>query len=250
MKSGNLVILFALKALASVGGLDGTTITVIYTGDEERPGIPQTVSRASLVAAARRSDVALGFESGSREGDRHYGVVARRGVSTWRLDVQGIQGHSSRIFSDELGSGAIFEAARILDAFHEELRGEPYLTFNAGMILGGTEVVLGDGAGTGSAAGKDNVVPQSAIVTGGIRTLTPEQLSAARESMREIVARHHPGTAASIDFGEGYPPMPPTEGNTALLGLLNEINRDLGAPVMAPFDPGLRRAADISFAGP
>ena len=250
MKGGNTAILFALSALASVGALDDTTITVIMTGDEERPGKPLATTRASLIEAAQRSDVALGFESSVRDGDQHYAVVARRGASSWRLEIEGAQGHSSRVFSEEYGSGAIFEAARILDAFHEELRGEPYLTFNAGVILGGTDVTFDGATSKGTAYGKNNVIPQSAVVTGGIRTLTAEQLTRARDRMRTIVAASHPQTRAAISFTEGYPPMPPTEGNRSLLDRLNEVNRDLGAPEMAAFDPGRRGAADISFAAP
>jgi glutamate carboxypeptidase len=250
MKGGNIAIVYALMALASVGALDNTTIRVIMTGDEERPGKPHVVSRASLIEAARNSDAALGFESGSRDGERHYGVVARRSASTWKLVVTGVQAHSSRIFSETTGSGAIFEAARILNAFHEQLRGEPYLTFNAGVILGGTDVALDEATSSGSAYGKNNVVPQSAVVTGGIRTLTVGQLETARATMRTIVSKHHPRTGASILFADGYPPMSPAAGNTALLELMNEINRDLGAPRMAAFDPGRRGAADISFAAP
>ena len=250
MKGGDIAILYALKAIASVGGLDDTTIRVIFTGDEERPGSPKEISRASLVDAARRSDVALGFESGSREEPQHFAVVARRSASDWRLETTGRQGHSSRIFSDQLGSGAIFEAARILNAFHEELGGEPYLTFNAGVILGGTDVDFDSARSQGTAYGKGNVVPQSAVVTGGIRTLTVEQLDSARAKMRDIVAANRPGTEASISFADGYPPMPPTDANHALLALLNEINRDLNAATMEAFDPGLRGAADISFAAP
>ena len=31
---------------------------------------------------------------------------------------------------------------------------------------------------------------------------------------------------------------------------MNQINRDLGVPLMKPFDPGRRGAADISFVAP
>lgn len=250
MKGGDVAILYALKALASVGALEGTTITVALTGDEERPGRPLAVARAPLIEAAQRSDVALGFETGSRDGPQEYATIARRSASGWTLTVQGRQGHSSGIFSPTAGSGAIFEAARILNAFHEELRGEQYLTFNPGVIVGGTDVTFDPETSQGTAAGKSNVIAQSAVVTGGIRTLTDEQLQQARARMEAIVARHLPQTDATITFTEGYPSMPPTEGNEQLLSLLNDINRDLGAPVMEPFDPGRRGAADISFVAP
>lgn len=250
MKGGNIAILFALKALHEVGALENTNITVALMGDEERAGRPLDIARAGLINAARRSDVALGFETASRDDKGEYATIARRSSTGWSLRVEGRQGHSSGIFSDHAGSGAIFEAARILNAFHEELKGERYLTFNAGIILGGTDVQLDSATSRGTAAGKSNVIPQSAIVTGDIRTLTDEQLNDVRKRMREIVERHLPRTNAEIRFRDGYPSMPPEEGNLKLLELLNEINRDLGAPIMEAFDPGRRGAADISFVAP
>jgi glutamate carboxypeptidase len=251
MKGGDVAILYALKALAATGALDDTTITVAFTGDEERVARPLDVARAGLIEAAQRSDIALGFETGSRDNDgQQYAAIARRSSSGWKLVVEGEQRHSSGIFSTRAGSGAIFEAARILNAFHEELRGERYLTFNAGVIVGGTDVELDSSTSRGTAYGKSNVIPQSAIVTGGVRTLTDEQLQSTRQRMRAIVERHLPRTKATITFRDAYPSMPPKEGNRELLALLNEINRDLGAPQMEAFDPGRRGAADISFVAP
>jgi len=41
--------------------------------------------------------------------------------------------------------------------------------------------------------------------------------------------------------------MPPTDGNRALLGALNAVNRDMGLPEMGELDPSKRGAGDISF---
>jgi glutamate carboxypeptidase len=250
MKGGNIVILHALRALHEEGALDGATITVILTGDEENPGRPLEVSRRDLIDAARRSDVALGFETGSRASDHHYGVVARRSSSGWRLDVTGRGAHSSGVFRDGVGSGAIFEAARILAAFHEELKGEQYLTFNPGVILGGTDVSFDAAEARGTAFGKNNVVAERAVATGDIRTISDEQQERTRARMREIVARHLPRTSAEINFTDGYPAMSPREENMELLRLFDGISRSLGAPRVEPFDPGGRGAADISFVAP
>ena len=51
-------------------------------------------------------------------------------------------GHSSQIFGDEAGAGAIFEAARVLQLFRERLSHDPLLTFNPGAIVGGTTVTF------------------------------------------------------------------------------------------------------------
>ena len=64
MKGGNVVILYALKALQAVGALDDASITVFLTGDEEDTGDPLSLSRRDLLDAARRNSVALGFEGG------------------------------------------------------------------------------------------------------------------------------------------------------------------------------------------
>ena len=250
MKGGDVVILYALRALQAAGALEGTRIVVAFTGDEENPGQPLEVARRDLIEAGKRSDAALEFEAGSRDGATEYAVTARRSSTGWRLDVTGRSAHSSGIFSQGVGSGAIFEAARILDAFQQELRGEPNLTFNAGVILGGTQVTYDEEGTRGTAFGKDNVVPGTAVATGDIRTLTDEQLQRTRERMRAIVARHLPQTSATITFTEGYPSMPPTPGNQALLDQLNGVNRALGLGVMQAFDPGRRGAADVSFVAP
>lgn len=250
MKGGDVVVLYALKALHAAGALEGTTITVAFTGDEESPGRPLEIARRDLIEAGRNSDVALEFETASRDSTTEYATVARRSASGWTLTVGGRTAHSSGVFSEGTGSGAIFEASRILNAFHEELRGERYLTFNPGVIVGGTDVRYNEEESRGTAFGKTNVVAQRAVVTGDIRTLTDEQLQRTQQRMREIVSRSLPRTQAEIVFHEGYPSMPPTEGNQALLTLLNEVNRDLRAPRMEALDPGRRGAADVSFVAP
>lgn len=246
MKGGNIVILSALRALHAEGALEGTTITVVLTGDEEAPGRPLEVARHELVEAAKRSDIALGFEGGSRGVDGDYGVIARRSASGWRLEVSGTPAHSSGIFSGNAGSGAIYEMSRILARFHDELR-EENLTYNVGMVLGGTDVDFDEAAAGGRAFGKTNVIPETAIATGDIRTLTNDQLERTRRRMEAIVAESLPRTRAAITFRDGYPSMPPTPANEALLSRYDEVSRALGIGPVLPFDPASRGAADISF---
>ncbi|MEM1125542.1 MAG: M20/M25/M40 family metallo-hydrolase [Bacteroidota bacterium] len=250
MKGGNIVLLYALKALHAVGALEGTTITAVLTGDEERPGRPISVSRAALIEAAQRSDVALGFEGSARAGGQEYATIARRSSSGWTLQVTGRQNHSSGVFSARAGYGAIYELARILNAFREELVGEPYLTFNPGVVLGGTTLSYDAATSQGAAYGKTNVIAPTALAVGDIRTITNQQLDETRARMEAIVERHLPGTSAEITFTDGYPSMPPTEGNRALMEVLSGINRDLGRTSMQAFDPGHRGAADSSFVAP
>lgn len=248
MKGGNVVIVLALRALAESGALDGTDLTVILTGDEESVGSPRELARRELVEAADAADVALGFEDG--DGLPTTAVIARRGSTSWHLTSTGTPAHSSQVFQPEVGYGAVFEAARVLDGFRRRLAGQEYLTFNPGAIVGGTTAELDPSESRGTAFGKSNVVAERAEVRGDLRTLTPEQLDAAKAAMREVVADSLPGTRSEIVFDDAYPPMPPTDGNRRLLALLDRVSRDLGHGPVTPVDPGAAGAADVSFAAP
>jgi glutamate carboxypeptidase len=246
-KGGVVVIIAALRAMRAAGTLRGANITVVLTGDEERPGSPIAVARRDLIEAGRWADVALEFENLAVENGRDYGTVARRSSSSWTLRTTGRTGHSSGIFSDGLGYGAIYEMARILDAFRRELP-EPNLTYNVGVIGGGTPAAIDAQGLAVTASGKTNIVAETAIARGDLRSLTPEQDARIRARMQAIVAQHLPQTSAELVFSEdGYPPLPPTAGNRALLTRMNAVNRDLGLPEMPEYDPARRGAADSSF---
>jgi len=242
MKGGNLVIVEALRALAAAGVLSDRRITVVLTGDEEDAGLPPSVAREPLKAVAHDSDAALAFE-GSSPG---VAVIGRRGVGTWRLHVTGEQAHSSGIFREERGDGAIYETARILARIHDELR-EPYLTINPSVIVGGTDVAYDTASKSGTALGKTNVIPREVRVEGDIRYLSNVQLDAARERMTAIVARHLPRTDAMIEVVGEYPAMTPTDANRELLTALDRVSQDLGEGEIVAQDPAERGAGDVSF---
>lgn len=244
MKGGDVIMLYALKALVDNGLLKNNQIIVAYTGDEESTGKPLDVSRKDLIDAAKRSDIALGFETST---GFNYATVARRGSSGWKIEVTGKRAHSSGVFNERVGAGAIFEMSRILNEFYNNVRGEEYLTFNPGVILGGTEVDFEETLSKGTAFGKSNVVPQTAVVTGGLRFITEDQKERTRAKMQEIVNNNLPHTSATITFTDSYPAMPPTEGNLKLLEVLNSVSLDLGQGEVKAYDPGRRGAADISF---
>jgi glutamate carboxypeptidase len=245
MKGGDVIILYALRALEDAGMLDKMNVTVVYDGDEEEPGTPLSLARQALVDASKGARVALGFEDGA--GDPHTAVISRRGATSWKLTTTGEPGHSSQIFNPEVGAGAVYEASRILSQFYTKLSGEQYLTFNPGLALGGTTITV-DRTGTqGTAAGKDNVVAERMVVTGDLRTLSPAQLARARRTMQDIVSHHLPKTTAEIHFDDGYPPMAPTDGNRRLLAMYDRASRDLGFGQVVAVDPSKAGAADVAF---
>jgi glutamate carboxypeptidase len=247
MKGGDVEMLLVVRALRAASVLERFDVRIVLNGDEERTGRPTALARADLLAAAAGCELAIGFEDGA--GDPAQAVVARRGAQGWRLRTAGHAAHSSQIFREGVGAGAVYEAARILEAFRDTLASEPHLTCNAGLVLGGSRASLeGDGA-RGSAAGKTNVVPESTVVTGDLRALTDEQFERARATMTRIVSRHLPGTDAAIEFEEAFPPLAPGPGHDELLTRFDAASRALGLGPVAATNPDDAGAADISFVG-
>jgi len=262
MKGGDVIMLLALRALKDAGELDRLRVMVVMTGDEENPGrvigeqksgngtsilIPQPrgPERAALVEAARGATAAIGFEDG--DGDPRHVIVSRRGSTGWTLNVHGTPAHSSQVFSGDVGVGAIYETARILERFRDSLAFEPYLTFNPGLVLGGTSIKHEPDAARGTAFGKSNVVAETTLVTGDLRALTLEQRERARATMQNVVAQSSPHTEARIEFDDSYPPLAPTDGNRRLLAMVDQASRDLGLGPLEPVDPARAGAADVSF---
>ncbi|HEX3867911.1 MAG TPA: M20/M25/M40 family metallo-hydrolase [Gemmatimonadaceae bacterium] len=245
MKGGDVIILYALRALADAGFLDKMNVGIIFDGDEEEPGAPLAAAREALVDEAKGAQAALGFEDGA--GDPKTAVIARRGAGSWTLVTGGIPAHSSQIFKPEYGAGAVYEASRILHEFYTTLSGERYLTFNPGLAIGGTLVTMDTTGTAGTGAGKTNVVAEHMRVTGDLRTLSPEQRTKAKKAMTEIVSHHLPKTTAEISFDDGYPPMAPTAGNRRLLAIYDAASRDLGLGAVVAVDPSRAGAADVSF---
>lgn len=249
MKGGLVVMLSALKAMKIAGTLDRAEITIVLSGDEERHGEPTSISRRDMIEAAKRSDVALEFENGARIDGKDQIRISRRSSLSWRLETSGKSGHSSQIFRDTFGYGAIYELTRILDQFRTQLP-EKGLTYNVGLILGGATATLNENGTGGAATGKSNVIPLVALAHGDIRTLSNEQTERVEAKMRAIVADHLPKTGATITFEEGYPAMAETPGAHDLVKQLNEVNTSLGLAPQEIMDPMLGGAGDIAFVAP
>ena len=84
MKGGNVIALYALKALHAAGVLKDTKIILMFTGDEEDSCDPVSICRGDMISAAKRNDLALSFEGTVR----NTATVGRRGSSSWTLEVE------------------------------------------------------------------------------------------------------------------------------------------------------------------
>lgn len=246
MKGGIVIGLVALRALQDANALGNLDITFVMHGDEEDVGEPAAAARADIIAAAKHADVAIGLENAAN--DPKTAVIARRSSSQWQLEVTGRSAHSSQIFSKDVGAGAAYELARILNGFYTELTGEEYLTFNPGVLLSGTNLDFDAVALSGTAAGKSNIITDRAVAVGDLRALTPQQIERAAARMQAIAAKSLPHTQAKLTFTHSYPPMAPTDGNRKLLSMYDEVSRTLGYGPVTAVDPARAGAADVSFA--
>jgi glutamate carboxypeptidase len=246
IKGGNVIMLAALQALQKQGVLQQLNIKVVMTGDEESSGKPLSLSKKAIIDAAIWADIALGFEDG--DSNIATAVTSRRGSVSWALSVKGKPAHSSQIFTDENGDGAIFETARILNEFRVQLQHEKLLTFNPGLIAGGTRVIQQGDKSNYSAFGKNNVISKDTLVRGGIRAVSPEQLERAKVIMQNIVSENLRHTSAVLAFQPGYPPMAQTLANLDLLALYSQVSEDLSYGKITAVNPRNAGAADISFA--
>jgi glutamate carboxypeptidase len=246
MKGGNTIIITALKSLQALNLLENVSIKVLLTGDEESSGRPLNLSKKAIVDAAEWADVALGYENG--DNNIKTAMAARRGYVGWTLNVSAAAAHSSQIFSENVGYGAIYEASRILNSFREQLATQPNLTFNPGLIVGGTNADYDSVNSSATAFGKSNVIAQTVHVAGDLRALSPEQVEKTKKVMQQIVAKNLNGSKAELVFEDGYPPMALTEGNKKLLALYSEASQNLGYNKVVAANPRNAGAADISFA--
>ena len=245
MKGGDVVMIIALQALQAQGLLKDAAITAYFTGDEEHAGYPREVSRGDFIERAKKAEVALAFEGAN--GLRSV-ATARRGASGWKLEVTAKTGHSSGVFTPYAGYGAIYEAARIVNTFREQLSQEKYLTFNPGLFIGGSDMQYDDAKSFGSTIGKTNIIAPSTVVIGDLRFLTEEQKNKARAVMSNIVNNNNlTGARAKITFQDGIPSMAPTEGNDRILNIISGVTVDMGLGATVAGDPGSRGAGDISY---
>ena len=252
MKGGLVVMLDSLRAMQSAGVLKDAEITIVLSGDEEDAARPIAISRKDMIDAAKHSDVALEFENAFRDGgvDGTDAVrIGRRSSITWHLETSGKSGHSSLVFGDRLGYGAIYEQARILDAFRTQLR-ETGLTYSVGLVLGGGTADLDKAKTGGTASGKANIVAQTALAIGDMRTVSEDQTARVKAKMETIVGQHLTQTDARISFDEAYPSMAVTPASEALLAKLQLVNATLGYGVEEVTDPASGGAGDIAFVAP
>jgi glutamate carboxypeptidase len=196
MKSGLLVVAWALRAIAETSGLGSIPpVTVVIVSDEE-VGSPegQSVIRAAIGGAR----ACLVFEAG-RAGDAI--ITRRKGTGFMRAIARGRAAHAGNAHAE--GRNAIWSLARFVDAVQNLTDYTRGITVNVGTISGGTS---------------KNTVPERAEANVDLRFETvddAERLVARVRALASEVAVD--GTTIELEGGIARLPMEATPASRALM---------------------------------
>ena len=211
MKGGITIALFALEALYESGWND-KTVTVFFAGDEE-PAHPLSNAPELFEQYAKGKDAVFNMETASAG---QAVLVGRKGNIHPELIVKGIAAHAGADL--DKGASAVVELAHKIIAVNNLTDKNRGLTFNCGVIKGGTVA---------------NAVPDYASVVIDMRYLTAADGAEGIESLRKIAAQSLiPGTTCEVaNLRERFTPMEVTEGNLKLYEIVREQGKKLGLDI-------------------
>jgi glutamate carboxypeptidase len=205
MKGGIAVMLAALKAAEASDAAGNLGYEVVINSDEE---VGSLGSAPLISEAARGKKAALTYEPSALPDGTLAG--ARPGSGNFSLLIRGRSAHAGR--NPEDGRNAIVAAADLALRLNRAKRGG--LSVNPARIDGG---------------GPNNVVPDLAILRVNLRPRTPEDESAAKRLIDDVVATVAAEHEVTVDLhgGFGRPPKPITLEAEALFELVRQAGADL-----------------------
>ncbi|MBO5928269.1 MAG: M20/M25/M40 family metallo-hydrolase [Clostridia bacterium] len=197
----------AFYVLELLQGLN-VPVKLLLTSDEEVGGIYSGQKGFDImVKEAKESVAVLNLESGSPK----QVTVSRKGILKMVMETSGVSGHAGNAYFD--GANAIKEAAHAIIEI-EEMSKKDGITFNCGVISGGTVA---------------NVIPDKCEVEIDIRVVSLEDVDRAQSLMLDLCKKTVvPNTKRSVKLISSRPPMLENEKNLALLDLWNKCAKNRG----------------------
>ncbi len=199
MKSGLLIVAYALGALDRAGALASMPIAFISVADEELGSLE---GRELLLPLCDGARAALVFESGRA---KDLIITMRKGTGAVNVTVEGKAAHAGNLHHE--GVNAIWALARFIDRAQRLTDYARGVTVNVGRIEGGI--------------GK-NTVPDHALAELDLRfahrqdgeALLAELETACRQTEQEV-----PGSALSLSGGLSRRPLERTDRSAELLAI-------------------------------
>lgn len=227
MKSGIVMCLYALRALAEMGCDEYGELCVVFNNDEE---VGSSGSTPLLRKMAHNADVGLVLES-SRSAEVL--TQARKGVDKYVLEVHGVAAHSGA--EPQKGRSAVIELAHKMIAIHNLNTLFYGTTFNVTRISS-NELL--------------NVVPDSARCHISVRALNEQGLNLAAHALEEIAAGCNvPDTRSLLTRTAGRRPYGPTPQILHLVSLAQEEGQALGLHIVPEGKGGVSDANLLMEAG-
>lgn len=143
--------------------------------------------------------------------------TSRKGVLTYKFNIDGIEGHTSRCVTE--GASAIADAAhKIMEL--EKLKDDDGITCVCSMISGGTST---------------NTIPGNCTFTANFRFATNEQYKWIEDFVKKLSQIEHvPGCKCSFEVLGERPAMEEQERNMKILEKVNHIFRQTGLAELEP----------------
>ena len=227
-KGGTVASFMAIAAREDVG-FTARPVKLILQSDEENSN--RTSNKDTIAYMAEQSkDCAVFLNTEPYWKD--YCTVARKGISKYRFTVNGKACHASVCHQ---GISAIAEAShKILEL--EKVKEPDGLTFNVGLIKGGTSV---------------NTTPAQCTFDLDIRFPDEEAMKRSDEIVKRVAETSYlEGTTCELELLSRRVHMEENEKNLAALAELNRICRENGLTEMQPqHRAGGSDAADLTYRG-
>jgi glutamate carboxypeptidase len=212
MKSGLLTGLYGLRLLVELtrdAGLPFEQIVFVANPDEE---IGSPSSSPHIRALAPAMDACFVLECARANGDI---VSSRKGVLDLMLTVTGRAAHAG--VEPEKGRSAILEAARLVRDIHALNGRWPGVTFNVGVIRGGT---------------RPNVVAETCVLEVDVRATDAASQDEAEVAIRDLAATTEVAdTSVEVTRRAGHRPMEKLAASGRLVEHAAAIGRRLGFKV-------------------
>lgn len=224
MKGGIVILIYAIKALNSVG-YDVRPIKVILAGDEE---VIHSKSNAAdiFIEESKGHAAVFNFETGFVDNGI---VVGRKGVAKFSLEVKGTAAHVGN--DPENGRSAILEIAHKVIEIQNLTDWEKGTTYNVGIIQGGTV---------------SNAVPDNARIIIDVRYKDPDDLPEIVERIKKIAAKTYvEGTTTTVALTDSMKPMKTTDGVRKLFALVKEVSEENGFGI--PYEKYVGGASDSAY---
>lgn len=227
MKGGIVVGIFALKALAALGLLQGLPITWIFNSEEE---VGSPVSQSLFTAEAKRSAMAFVLECGGLRGEV---VTGRKGRLELKLSARGLAGHAAKVVEGK--KSAILDLAHVIIELEGLNGGYPGVSVNVGQTAGGVV---------------PNSVPAEAWAAIDVRSPSAQGFTFFRSRLDELLTRRQAeGMELRVEAVGEVPIMEASQHNKALFAVIAGEARRLEIPVVEQFRAGASDASTIAAAG-